>query len=122
MLPQALVYKCDAHFIARVMQNLVGNALKYAVSRVDVTLKAQGDAIYFIVEDDGEGILKSDRESVFKPFTRLDKSRDKSTGGFGLGLAIVAKIVSWHKGHYAITDSSLGGAKFIVTLPNTYPQ
>jgi two-component system OmpR family sensor kinase len=122
VLPQALVYKCDAHFIARVMQNLVGNALKYAVSRVDVTLKAQGDAIYFIVEDDGEGILKSDRESVFKPFTRLDKSRDKSTGGFGLGLAIVAKIVSWHKGHYSITDSSLGGAKFIVTLPNTYPQ
>ena len=58
----------------------------------------------------------SEREKVFKPFTRLDKSRDKKTGGFGLGLAIVSKIVSWHKGQCTIEDSTLGGVKFIISL------
>ncbi|ASM49319.1 two-component system, OmpR family, sensor kinase [Pseudoalteromonas espejiana DSM 9414] len=121
-LPACLTYKCDAHFIARVMQNIIGNAAKYANSKVSVTLSVDDEAIYFVVEDDGSGISKSDREMVFKPFTRLDKSRDKSTGGFGLGLAIVSKIVSWHKGQCSITESALGGAKFIIKLPNTNPQ
>ena len=56
---------------------------------------------------------------MFKPFTRLDKSRDKKTGGFGLGLAIVAKIISWHRGTYEVSDSELGGAKFTIRLFNT---
>ncbi|KDC53384.1 ATP-binding protein [Pseudoalteromonas sp. S3431] len=116
-LPDKLSYKCDSHFIARVFQNLIGNAIKYATSQVKVTLLTEPRSILFIVEDDGIGIAEMERENVFKPFTRLDKSRDKKTGGFGLGLAIVSKIVSWHQGDYWVEKSVLGGAKFVISLP-----
>lgn len=116
-LPEELLYRCDSHFIARSVQNLVGNALKYANQQVKVSLYEQGDNLLLAVEDDGPGIDAKQWDNVFKPFTRLDKSRDKKTGGFGLGLAIVAKIISWHQGHCQLSDSSLGGAKFIICLP-----
>ena len=96
---------------------MVGNALKHANNSVQITLLAQANNIVFIVEMMAMVLLKVERENVFKPFTRLDKSRDKKTGGFGLGLAIVSKIISWHQGQCTIEDSSLGGAKFIVSLP-----
>jgi two-component system OmpR family sensor kinase len=116
-LPDELNYRCDCHFMARAFQNLIGNALKYATNQMKITLRAEQHAIVFIVEDDGMGIAKADRENVFKPFTRLDKSRGKQTGGFGLGLAIVSKIVSWHQGGCCVEDSALNGAKFIISLP-----
>ncbi|WP_350588602.1 ATP-binding protein, partial [Psychrobacter sp. 78a-MNA-CIBAN-0178] len=85
--------------------------------QVKISLLQEATHIVLIVEDDGGGIDPVERENVFKPFTRLDKSRGKDTGGFGLGLAIVAKIVSWHQGECKAESSSLGGAKFIVYLP-----
>jgi two-component system, OmpR family, sensor kinase len=116
-LPAHLKYRCDSHFMARVMQNLIGNALKHASNHVQLSLTTTDSDIQLIVEDDGSGIAHNERENVFKPFTRLDKSRDKKTGGFGLGLAIVNKIVTWHQGKCEIADTPLGGAKFIVSLP-----
>ncbi|MEL0640356.1 ATP-binding protein [Pseudoalteromonas aliena] len=116
-LQEHLNYYCDSHFMARVFQNLIGNALKYTHQQVKISLLQKATHIILTVEDDGEGIELSERENVFKPFTRLDKSRGKDTGGFGLGLAIVAKIVSWHQGECKVESSSLGGAKFIVYLP-----
>ncbi|GAA62108.1 two-component system, OmpR family, sensor kinase [Pseudoalteromonas sp. BSi20652] len=116
-LPESLHYYCDSHFMARVFQNLIGNALKYTHKHVKISLLQETNHILLIVEDDGLGVTPTERENVFKPFTRLDKSRKKDTGGFGLGLAIVNKIVSWHQGECKVTNSSLGGAKFIVCLP-----
>ncbi len=116
--PKQLYFECDEHFIARCIQNLLGNAQKYANRKIHLTLEQLPDAIQFTVEDDGPGIAKSEWQSIFKPFTRLDKSRDKKTGGFGLGLAIVAKIVNWHQGQSAVSDSDLGGAKFVIRLYN----
>lgn len=116
-LPDKLIYRCDAHFMARVFQNLIGNALKYTACNVIVSLKTEQHKVFFIIEDDGCGIALNQRENVFKPFTRLDKSRDKKTGGFGLGLAIVSKIISWHQGECWVEHASLGGAKFVVSLP-----
>ncbi|MDP2636431.1 MULTISPECIES: ATP-binding protein [unclassified Pseudoalteromonas] len=117
-LPAYYTYTCDAHLIARSMQNLIGNALKHAKNHVHVSLVEEPDTITIHVEDDGTGIEFAQREAVFKPFTRLDKSRDKKTGGFGLGLAIVAKIISWHQGDYLVSDSTLGGARVTIYLPN----
>lgn len=116
-LPTTCTYGCDSHFIARTVQNLIGNALKHGQSQVLVHLVEETEFVILSVEDDGAGIEQAQWETVFKPFTRLDKSRDKKTGGFGLGLAIVAKIVSWHQGRYEISHSSLGGAKLTIYLP-----
>jgi two-component system OmpR family sensor kinase len=72
----------------------------------------------FVVEDDGEGIPESDRTSTFRAFTRLDNSRNRDTGGFGLGLAIVARIASLHRGRVTAESSvSLGGAKLALEWP-----
>ncbi|WP_283710368.1 ATP-binding protein [Pseudoalteromonas prydzensis] len=116
-LPLNCTYICDSHFIARSVQNLVGNALKYARHEVRVSLIENAQQVIISVEDDGPGIDQAQWDTVFKPFARLDKSRDKKTGGFGLGLAIVAKIVSWHQGSCALSHSELGGAKFTISLP-----
>ncbi|NMM40786.1 ATP-binding protein [Pseudoalteromonas arctica] len=116
-LPAFYSYTCDSHFLARSIQNLVGNALKYAHHEVRISLVENTGQVILSVEDDGPGIEQSQWDTVFKPFARLDKSRDKKTGGFGLGLAIVAKIVSWHQGCCAISNSELGGAKFTIYLP-----
>ena len=63
------------------------------------------------VEDDGPGIPATERERLFEPFARLDESRDRDSGGFGIGLAIVKQIARWHGGTVEIGDSPLGGAR-----------
>ncbi|ALU45988.1 ATP-binding protein [Pseudoalteromonas rubra] len=109
--------KCDPHQLTRVIQNLLQNADKYGQSTIRITLSRQHNMAVFLVEDDGPGIPESKREQVFQPFSRLDKSRNKDTGGFGLGLAIVSKILSWHHTDCQIDDSELGGARFTLRLP-----
>lgn len=107
----------DEKYLARLLQNLIMNALRYAKSRVVVTYESQrGDAVFYI-DDDGPGIPAAVREKIFEPFARLDQSRHRSSGGYGLGLSIVKRIVQWHSGSVVITDSPLGGARFVVRLP-----
>jgi signal transduction histidine kinase len=94
------------------VSNLLANALRYAKQQVQITVVRDHDLFRIVVEDDGEGIPENQRASVFRAFTRLDTSRNRQTGGFGLGLAIVARIASLHRGR-AIAGASptLGGAK-----------
>jgi two-component system sensor histidine kinase RstB len=67
------------------------------------------------VEDDGNGIPEAERDTVFKAFTRIDDSRNRETGGYGLGLAIVARIAELHGGNASVESSAeLGGAKFVL--------
>ena len=79
---QPNLYRCDPHFISRAFQNILGNAIKHAHSRIEVRLQASEEQCIISVEDDGEGIPDSKRADIFKPFIRLDKSRDKRTGGY----------------------------------------
>ena len=70
------------------------------------------------VEDDGPGIAEKDRERVFQPFTRLDDSRTRASGGYGLGLSIVSRIAFWFGGQVTVDRSeSLGGARFVMSWP-----
>ena len=70
------------------------------------------------VEDDGPGIPERYREHIFTPFLRLDDSRTRASGGYGLGLSIVRRVAYWHRGHAAVDSSEgLGGAAFIIEWP-----
>ena len=105
--------------LRRALQNLVGNAVKYARSKVVIGYRALDEhhcEVY--VSDDGPGIPEADYGKVFAPFTRLDESRSKNTGGFGLGLSIVRRIAYWHGGRAEAGRSrSLGGARMCLRLP-----
>lgn len=103
--------------MTRALGNLLGNAVRHARGRVEVRLEADSDHYRLLVDDDGPGIPAAERERVFEPFVRLDQSRDRATGGVGLGLAIVQRVVLWHHGAVEVLDSPLGGCRFAVRWP-----
>jgi two-component system sensor histidine kinase RstB len=107
----------EERYVHRVVQNYVGNAMRYARSHVRITYEVIGDLFRIDVDDDGPGIPKEDRQRVFQPFTRLDDSRTRASGGYGLGLSIVARIAFWHGGKAKVSESDLGGAKFSFYWP-----
>ncbi|CAB3763542.1 histidine kinase [Burkholderia sp. MSh2] len=115
---------CDPKLVARALLNLIRNGARYA-SRT-VLLAAESDragALVLSVDDDGPGVPVAERARVFEPFQRLDSSRDRQTGGFGLGLAIVRRVAQVHGGDVRLEDSPLGGARFVITLPaRTLPE
>jgi two-component system OmpR family sensor kinase len=107
----------DPRLLARAVGNLLRNAAKYASGRIVLQARRAAGGIEIAVEDDGPGIPESERERIFEPFFRLDRSRDRATGGFGLGLSIARKAVLLHRGTLKVEQSSLGGARFVITLP-----
>jgi two-component system OmpR family sensor kinase len=107
----------DARLLSRAVCNLLGNARRYADTRVVLRAARADGTVTIIVEDDGPGIPEGEREQVFAPFYRLDRSRDRATGGFGLGLAIARKAVQLHGGSLTVADGEMGGAKMVITLP-----
>ena len=109
-----VVLDANRRYLQLIVDNLVKNACLYADSSVKVSLKSDAQCYRIIVEDDGDGISPEQREQVLDAFTRLDNSRSRQTGGFGLGLAIVNTIVKTMKGNIYIENSELGGAMFVV--------
>lgn len=112
-----LAVACDPYLIALSLSNLLSNALRYASATVVVSFNCDGGLWQLVVEDDGPGIPPENREDVLKAFSRLDTSRGRGTGGYGLGLAIVTRIASLHGGAVFIRESSLGGASFNLQWP-----
>ncbi|HEX7677796.1 MAG TPA: CHASE2 domain-containing protein [Thermoanaerobaculia bacterium] len=114
--PQLLV-RADAALIERVVDNLVGNALKYTSAPAPVTVRVArsgGDAAV-IVEDRGPGIAEVDRERIFQRFVRGTTAA--GTNGLGLGLSLVAEIARWHGGAAGVDAMPGGGSRFRITLP-----
>ena len=101
------------HAIARVLTNLLDNALKFAKSKVRVELFERYGHWYLIIEDDGIGIPESYFKKVFKPFFKINKN----SKGFGLGLAIVKSIIYSHGGRIKLSKSKLGGLQTIIKVP-----
>lgn len=103
--------------IARAVENLVSNALRYA-GQVEVRLEFMGHALRILVEDDGPGIPADQRDEALRPFTRLDQSRDPNRGGgVGLGLSIAADIALGHGGALRLGASErLGGLRVDLAL------
>ncbi|REG82984.1 ATP-binding protein [Marinomonas pollencensis] len=102
----------DEHHLHRALQNLILNASKYANSKIAIVFSSDDERWQLDIEDDGPGIAIEDRDKVFIPFQRLDNSRTRASGGYGLGLAIVQRIAFWHGGAVLVDASELGGAKF----------
>jgi signal transduction histidine kinase len=103
--------------LARATRNLLDNAVRHARGRVDVTLHHDNRWAELTVDDDGPGVPVDARQRIFDRFSRLDGSRDRSTGGVGLGLAVVRAVVEHHGGTVGCDRSPLGGARFLVRLP-----
>lgn len=118
-LPDAkVVAMADRRYLHRVVQNLVGNALRYAETTVRVSAGVQKNMAFVRVEDDGHGIAEADREKVFVPFARLDDSRTRASGGYGLGLSIVSRIAFWFNASLSVDESPmLHGARFEMRWP-----
>ncbi|MCG8613764.1 MAG: ATP-binding protein [Pseudomonadales bacterium] len=107
----------EPRYVHRAIQNLVGNATRYCAATVRVVCSLDEATCRVDVEDDGPGIPEEDWEKVFTPFARLDDSRTRSSGGYGLGLSIVRRILYWHGGQAFLGRSDMGGAKFTLVWP-----
>ena len=119
---QDSLVSADEHHLSRALQNLILNAAKYASGNVTVTFSCDPERWQVDIEDDGPGIAFEDRDKVFIPFQRLDNSRTRASGGYGLGLAIVQRIAFWHGGAVLIDASESGGAKFSLIWSRNHHQ
>jgi signal transduction histidine kinase len=102
--------------LARVVRNLLTNAVRHARQRVVVRLDER-DEVVLTVDDDGPGIPPAERERVFERFVRLDAARAAVDGGSGLGLSIARDVVSGHGGRISIGEAPIAGARITVVLP-----
>ena len=110
-------YRGDQRLLMRALGNLLRNADKYAEGWIAVTARQLPGRIEISVDDDGPGIPEGERERIFEPFYRLDRSRDRASGGFGLGLSIAGKAVALHGGIIRVGSSARGGASMTMVLP-----
>lgn len=102
--------------LKRALTNVISNAFRYGKT-IAVKLESNDKKLMIAIEDDGPGIPKDKREDVFKAFYRLENSRNKETGGVGLGLSIAKDVITSHGGTIELDDSSLGGLKVLVCIP-----
>jgi signal transduction histidine kinase len=118
-LEPALFAMLDRGRFAQVIDNLVGNALKFspAGSTVQVNLRRDGQALELSVDDQGPGIAPQDRALLFRSFQQLSARPTGGEKSTGLGLAIVKRIVDAHGGDIQVLDGNGGGARFLVSIP-----
>jgi signal transduction histidine kinase len=115
--PEHLTIHGRMMMLKRAFANLVGNAMKYGgAARVELG-QPQGGAVSITIEDDGPGIPPDLLERVFDPFYRVEGSRNRETGGTGLGLPIARNIFRAHGGDVVLANRAGGGARAVVTLP-----
>lgn len=109
----------DARRVGQVLRNVLDNADRHAVSRIQISLNPGegGAGAVITVDNDGGPVPEADRQRVFERFVRLDESRSREGGGSGLGLAIAAGIMSAHHGSIRATESPLGHCRFEMAFP-----
>ena len=102
--------------LKRALTNIISNAFRYGKT-IAVKLESNDKKLWISVDDDGPGIPADKREDVFKAFYRLENSRNKETGGVGLGLSIAKDVITSHGGTIELLDSELGGLKVLISIP-----
>lgn len=119
---RAIVVEVDGDKVRTVLRNLLENAVKYSLPRsgpVELSAVANANAVVIRVTDDGAGIPEGDEARIFEPFFRADRSRSKTTGGYGLGLSICKRVMEAHGGSIAVERPAGGGASFVLTFLNS---
>ncbi len=115
---EPLPVSCRVSAVRRAVTNLVGNATRHG-GEAAVLLEATSSQVRIIVEDDGPGIPDEELEQVFRPFYRVERSRNRDTGGVGLGLAVVRSIARQHGGEACVENRPQGGLRAVISLPLT---
>jgi len=100
----------------RCITNLVENAMRYA-EHISIRAGIRGEAVEIVIDDDGPGIPEDQRKDVFRPFYRLETSRNQGTGGVGLGLSIARDVIQGHGGEIRLDASPMGGLRVWIRLP-----
>ena len=114
-----IVFHHDEKFLSRAIQNLIGNAKKYARTRVRIIVKQIDGIVQIVVEDDGPGINPEEQQKVLGLYQR-GKTEQNTGSGYGVGLAFTSVIVGWHNGELSIENSpSLKGARITIRLPRS---
>ena len=118
----ALYSEINPHWLERALNNIVGNACRFASTQLQLTLSGKQSQLLISISDDGPGITVEDAENVLLPFVKLDNALQSSTAQdsqphFGLGLAISTEIIKWHHGKIVVDrDPILAGARFSLYL------
>ena len=113
-----LAFRGRPFALKRAFTNLVDNAVKYGRAP-ELELRCRGDAVFVVVRDSGPGIPATALEAVFEPFFRLERSRNRSTGGVGLGLTSARSVIQSHGGSITLYNRQSGGLELEVTLPTS---
>lgn len=116
---QPLYLHADQRLLARAIENILRNAIKYSPphSTVNCQLQQQQDQLVLQICDQGPGLAETQLDAIFEPFYRVSDSRDSQTGGTGLGLAIVAQIIRQHGGSVSASNTADGGLCISLKLP-----
>jgi len=113
---ERLTVVCRPVALRRALRNLVENACAYG-DRARLSLRRAGGHVELLVDDDGPGIPEERMEEVFQPFVRLEASRNRATGGIGLGLSIARSIARSHGGDVLLANRPEGGLRATLQLP-----
>ncbi len=117
--PDLLPINADSHLLARAIENVLRNAIKYSPRQghINCLLLQQPQQLLIEISDQGPGISTDKLDAVFEPFYRISDSRTSSTGGTGLGLAIVAQVIRQHGGEVTARNQASGGLCISLRLP-----
>jgi signal transduction histidine kinase len=110
-----LIYRCRPAGLRRAFRNLIKNAVRYG-NQAEVSIQKRHDVVEIIIEDTGPGIPEAMQEKAFAPFYSLEASRNRETGGFGLGLSIARAVIRQHGGDIRFIVGG-SGMHTVVSLP-----
>jgi signal transduction histidine kinase len=121
-LPQEIILQVDPHQIKTVFENLLSNAFKYCEPEsnpVKISVERRAAEVIVRIEDYGIGIPQEELAHIFEPFYRVDKSRSKDTGGYGLGLSLCKTIMEAHEGKIEVQSRLKEGTTVLLFFPCT---
>ena len=115
-IPSKIYFNGRKNLIKRCLNNLIDNSIKYG-NKLNIELSKKKMSLVIKVEDDGPGIPENEYENVFKPFYKIDKSRNETKSSVGLGMSIASDIIQSHGGNIKLEKSILKGLRVKITLP-----